>query len=176
MSMFPIATWTASSSATAFTFTNIPSTFTHLQLRCFSRCGNGIATDQVGVYLNGDTTLANYTLHQFQGTGSVAAGYGSASGVAAFLFQTTGGTALANTWGVGILDILDYTNTNKKKVMRSVGGQDQSTSGVVMLASSLWNFTTTINSITVFNQTTGAFTDGTRFDLYGISTSNATGA
>jgi hypothetical protein len=174
--MFPIATWTASGSATTFTFTNIPQTFTHLQLRSNSRASNAIADDQVGIYFNSDTNLANYSLHQFWGTGAAVQTYGSGSGVAAFVLFAAGGTTLANAWGVGILDVLDYTNTNKKKTMRSITGLDRNGGGRILTTSSLWNSTTAITSITLFNQSTGAFVDGSRFDLYGIASSNATGA
>lgn len=174
MSMFPIATWTASGAATAFTFTNIPQTFTHLQMRAFGRVLNAQAGDQAGVQFNGDTTLANYAFLEVLGNGS-SVGVGSYTSTYPFMFTEVGGTAVANTWGVSICDILDYRNTTKNKVLRAINGRDMQTQGQSRLCGGLWLSTAAITSITVFNQTGGQFADGSRFDLYGVSSSLLTG-
>jgi hypothetical protein len=78
-----------------------------------------------------------------------------------------GSTQLANTYGVIVIDILDYTNTNKYTTVRTLGGYDNNGSGAVALFSGLWLNTAAITSIQ-----TGAFFAGddtnSQLALYGI--------
>jgi hypothetical protein len=60
-----------------------------------------------------------------------------------------GSTQLANNYGCVIIDILDYTNTNKYKTVRSLGGYDNNGSGYTALFSGLWLNTAAITSIQV---------------------------
>jgi hypothetical protein len=75
-------------------------------------------------------------------------------------------------WGGIVIDILDYTNTNKTKTMKSLGGWADyyaGSKGDVVNASGVWNSTSTITSIK-FGIVNSAFnyTTGTKFALYGI--------
>jgi hypothetical protein len=79
----------------------------------------------------------------------------------------------ANVFGSHIVDILDYANTNKFKTIRSILGYDANGSGVVSLRSGLWRNTAAITAISI---TYPPFAAGSRIDLYGITTSQATGA
>jgi hypothetical protein len=69
-------------------------------------------------------------------------------------------------WGVNITDILDYTNTNKFTVARSLGGYDANGSGYVLFASNLWKNTAAVTSITI--EASPSFVQYTQFALYGI--------
>jgi len=84
----------------------------------------------------------------------------------------TGGSSLY--WGIGVIDILDYTNTNKFKTTRCIAGTDSN--GVIStvystvgIMSGNWENTNAITSITMVTPATSAnFNSGTRFWLYGI--------
>ena len=155
-----IATTTVGSGGSAtITFSSIPATYTHLQVRAFVR-------DAYGPFRFNSDTGANYTRHYLYGDGaSVVAG----SGTSQTSIDLITATSTASTFGVNIVDILDYTNTNKYKTVRVLRGEDLNGSGSVMLGSGLWLNTSAITSIT-FNATGlgGSFAQYTSLALYGI--------
>jgi len=178
MSMYPIASYTTTASGgdATITLSSIPATFTHLQLRVFA-CDTTSGTGMTGGYMrfNGDSG-GNYARHYVEGDGaSATSGASSPSQFSAgqFLVMPKAGDT-ANAWATWVIDILDYANTNKNKTMKGIAGVDLNGSGQVYFGSSLWMSTAAINSILLGASTN--FAQGTRVDLYGISTSNATGA
>ena len=161
-----IVTYTAGTSdASNFTFSNIPQNYTHLQIRLIGRTllNTGNTTDSLYVRFNSDSTNADYVIHNIYGNGSSV----SANGATLNYYQYglfPNGTTTA--FGVGIIDILDYTNTNKNKVIQTLGVWDANGSGFVNLDSGLWLSTAAINTITLtanFN-----FIQYTQFALYGV--------
>ena len=154
-----IATTTLTTTASTITFSSIPATYTHLQVRAFVR-------DAYGPFRFNSDTGANYTRHYLTADGaSVVAG----SGTSQTNIDLITATSTASTFGVNIVDILDYTNTNKYKTVRVLRGEDMNGSGNVMLGSGLWLNTSAITSIT-FNATGlgGSFAQYSSFALYGI--------
>jgi len=78
--------------------------------------------------------------------------------------------AAGNTSGIfsaGVIDILDYTNTNKNKVVRALSGFDANGSGEIIFDSLLWINTGAINQITMEVFTTN-FAQDSQIALYGI--------
>jgi hypothetical protein len=171
--MFPIATLSPGN-ATNVTFTSIPQTFTHLQLRAFGRTAFSTADWELWIQLN-SVGGTSYTYHVLFGNGSSASSAGFTSQGFARIGLIPGATATANVFGVAVCDILDYTNTNKNKTIRSIAGYDVNGSGSTGLWSSAFLDTSAITSITVGTANSN-FATGSRLDLYGISTSNVTGA
>jgi len=159
-----IATTTVGSGGQAtISFTSIPSTYSHLQLRFIAKCTG--ARDNVYISSISGDTGTNYVGHFLYGDGASA----SAASAAANTYVQIGKAPTTTDvgWGVGIVDILDYTNTNKNKTIRGLTGYDtNSTLGVAQLNSTLWINTGTITS---FNLTTnGNFPQYSQFALYGI--------
>ena len=156
-----IATTTVGAGGTtSISFTSIPQTYTHLQLRYFG--GNNASPGGSGfVSFNGDTTSSNYYDHLLYGNGTSAASAADANG--RYLPYNLGDV---NKWGVNITDILDYTNTNKYTVARSLGGYDANGSGYILFVSNLWKNTAAITSITI--ETSQSFVQYSSFALYGI--------
>jgi hypothetical protein len=76
-----------------------------------------------------------------------------------------GTSAAASIFGAGIVDILDYANTNKYKTLRALAGVDFNGSGRVGLTSGLWQSTSAINAITLEGS---SFVQYSSFALYGI--------
>ena len=74
----------------------------------------------------------------------------------------------ASNFTVLVVDILDYTNTAKNKVIRSFGGYDANGSGYVLLRSSLWLNTAAITSFSVDMIQSGNFSQHSTFSLYGV--------
>lgn len=163
-----IATVTVGSGGSAtISFTSIPATYTHLQIRAISRT-SGSAGGYVYMQYNGDTG-SNYTRHQLYGDGSSAAAYGASADTKALAAYQTISTALSNTFASIVLDILDYANTNKYKTFRVLNGYDvNGAGGYVFFMSSAWLSTSAINSITLYPEASQNFGQYTQFALYGI--------
>lgn len=158
-----IATVTVGSGGAAnVEFTSIGTDWTHLQVRFLSvRNANDFT---VKMEFNSDTG-ANYNWHLLYGEGSSAGAY----------TDTRSNIPVGNIWdttstsypGSGIVDILDYRNTNKFKTIRNLGGVDKNGSGSINLSSGLWRSTNAITSIK-FTPSAGTFGQYTHFALYGI--------
>jgi hypothetical protein len=176
--MYPIASATLGSANTV-SFSSIPQTFTHLQLRVFGRSqGGGNAT--FNLQINGDSGANyGYGYHYLLGDGASASSgtAGSGSQTSIQFPNIASSSETSGVFGNVVIDILDYTNTNKNKVTRAIGGYDNNGSGKVQLTSGLWLSTAAITLLTFASSVSPyTFAAGTRFDLYGIQTSNATGA
>ena len=165
-----IATVTVGSGgASSVTFSSIPSTYTHLQLRFIVRSDSG---GYGKLTFNSDATGSNYYAHELTGNGSSAgaAAYAGSSYSAA-IFQASGIVTTANIFLAGVLDVLDYTSTNKNKTFRVLEGYDTNGGGIVQLSSGLWSATpTAITSITL-SISSGSFQNYSHFALYGIKSS-----
>lgn len=175
MSMVWIAGQTATSS-TQLTFANIPQTFTHLQLRISGRDASATSVNSGFIVFN--NAFADYAAHSVFGNGSSAGSTGTTAQVLIPLPVLPGASASANIVGSVIVDVLDYTNTNKNKTVRAIGGSDLNGSGQVSMTSGFRIDTSAVTYITVGGAFTSPyqFAAGTRVDLYGITSSSATGA
>ena len=160
-----IATTTVGAGGSStITFSSIPSTYKHLQIRAIA---SGAGAQRYGVQFNGDTG-ANYTQHFLYGTGSVAGAGGTTGGAK---YNSIGASDGGSTFGASVTDILDYTNTNKNTVVRSLAGYDTNTSnGLVVLYSFVWLNTAAVTSLTIqaAESYSGNFAQYSQFALYGI--------
>jgi hypothetical protein len=167
-----LSTVTLSATTASITFAGIPNNYKHLQIRFMARTdmSSGGSWSPIGMRYNSDSS-ANYALHDLFGTGSAtfASGYtGQTNAIAGYGAPTTNA---ANSFGVGVVDILDYQSISKNKTSRSITGVDNNGSGIVLMQSSLWLSTPAITSIS-FNLLGGSngsnFLSGTQFSLYGV--------
>lgn len=168
-----IATVTLSSSQSSVTFSSIPSTFTHLQLRVIGRTDRASsAYDAFLIKINNDATNANYTYHYVEGQGATpTAGQENGTYGGAVIYRLPGSTATASIFGATITDILDYRNTNKYKTLKSLGGFDNnsaSPAGDIYFGSNLWLSTSEITSLVIVPRTGTNFVQYSHFALYGI--------
>jgi hypothetical protein len=165
-----IATVTVTSATNSISFTSIPSTYQHLQVRAIGRNSNagGNAARNSSIQFNTDTG-SNYAIHYVAGNGSSAFTDADYNINQPYPFAFPDDNTTANAFGVAIFDILDYANTNKNKTLRSLTGSDVNGSGTVRLNSALWLNTAAITSIRFFTyNSVGNFVAGTQFALYGI--------
>jgi len=157
-----------SGGASSITFSSIPSTYKHLQIRGIHRSSISSAGNNIGMYMrfNGDTG-SNYYWHELAGNGASSMAYGqSDTGINASPHGPRSGDT-ASSFNADIIDILDYTNTSKNKVSRALVGDDLNGSGWIHLASGLWNNTAAITSITFFLESSD-FVEHSQLALYGI--------
>jgi hypothetical protein len=158
-----IQTYTVGSGGQAtISFTSIPSTYKHLQLRSINLTGTSLNT--INMTFNGSSS--SYTQHVLYGDGSgtpAAAGAGSAS------YTVIGLNGTSTAPSAMIVDILDYTSTTKNKTVRSLTGFDANGSGYIQLRSGVWYATpVAINQIDITIAGGSNFSQFSSFALYGI--------
>lgn len=163
-----IATVTSNTTGTV-TFSNIPTTYQHLQLRTIGR------GTQAGNYTNMNLrvgngsvdTGSNYTYHRLFGNGASVTADGAANQTAG-LFGITGAGAGTNIFMVNLIEIVDYANTNKFKTIRNLKGYDNNGSGEIFLESYLWRSTSAITTIELTLGGGQTLNTNSHFALYGI--------
>jgi len=182
MNFYSIATATVTSggSGGAITFSSIPQTYTHLQLRFYAQ-GNYGGDNQSGAInlrFNGDTG-SNYYWHGMNMNYSNGAVGSYSVGPTSYLMPSTMALSSSNqaNMGVGIFDVFDYTNSNKYKTTRGISGNNNNTtignSSYALDASyisGVWNSTSAVSSISVWNPNGSElqFNVGTVIALYGV--------
>lgn len=161
-----IATATGTGSSGTITFSSIPSTFKHLEIRGLGKSSSAGSTYiNVNIRFNGDTG-ANYAYHYLQADGTSVYASGTASSTSAeYVGQATLNSA--NAPAGNLISILDYASTTKNKTLRSFVGNDNNGTGRPHLGSGLWISTAAISSISLIIGS-GNFTTDTTFALYGI--------
>lgn len=163
-----IASTTVGSGGTAtVTFSNIPSTYRHLQIRGIARAANNNAGVQIMVMsLNSDTNSSNYAKHNLSSNGTALSAGG---GVDDRGFDgLVNANFTANVFNGFVIDILDYANTNKNKNIRMLNGFDSNGDGRMYLSSNLWANTSAITSISFTVVVSGNYVQHSAFALYGI--------
>jgi hypothetical protein len=148
--------------ASSVSFTSIPSTYTHLQVRAVLM--TSVADRSIRVNFNSDTA-SNYTFHNIQSDGASV----SVNNYTAQAYGIIGSAPNSTTFpGIFVADILDYADGNKFKTSRSlIGADNNGGTGYAQLWSSLWRSTSTISTITCV-PSSGNFNQYTTFALYGI--------
>jgi hypothetical protein len=169
--MFPLQVITVGSAgASSVEFTNIPNTYTHLQVRCFGHLsGSGNVGDIIRMTFNSDTT-SNYSYHLLQGNGSSASADAAASTSWIYSGVYIDSFGYSQAFGVSIIDILDYANSNKYKTTRSLFGYEFNNNDYsrIALGSGLWRSTSAITSIKLVSGLALNLTQYSSFALYGI--------
>lgn len=154
------------------TFSSIPSTYKHLQIRCIVKdVFTSDLVDEIYLRFNG-TTGTLYGSHELTGNGSTAnaSAISNANEISIRRTIPDSGSTLTNVMGVAVIDILDYADTNKNKTTRSLSGVNNnstSTNFRINFSSGLWRSTAAINQITIHSNI-DRFTTSSSFALYGI--------
>ena len=165
-SFYSIATVTLGSSSATISFSSIPSTYKHIQIRfsALFASGGNVASMQ----FNSDTAT-NYSWHNIYSGNSTIGAQGSANATSIRVTPQLYGE-VATYPNVSIIDIIDYANTTKYKTMRSIAGSNDNTttqSGIDLFSGS-WRSTSAITSIDITNASVN-FQSGSTFALYGIN-------
>lgn len=165
VAMESIATVTVGSGgSTSVSFSSIPSTYAHLQLRYITA---DTVSDDFSLYIgfnsNGSTDMR---WHRLLGDGSTvsANGYGPQE---AIIGTFRANVATNQAFGAAVVDILDYASANKNRVTRSLFGGDKNGVGYAGFVSGAWFSTTAISSIQITTNGT-KIQQNSHFALYGI--------
>lgn len=148
-----------------YTFTNIPQSYSHLQLRVMSRnAGTGISNPYLNFNLDSGN---NYSFHWLLGNGSSPSTGNVINGTGSWISDSPGTSTTSNCWQVSITDILYYTSLSRFKTIRSIGGYDANGSGTVSIYSGVWNSLAPISTISF--TLNGSFLPNSTLSIYGIS-------
>jgi hypothetical protein len=163
-----IATVTVGSGgSSSISFSSIPSTYKHLQIRGILRTVDTGTWNNQGMRFNSDTG-SNYAFHTLYGDGSNASAAATASASSLNDFMRAASNSLtAGIFGAAVVDILDYANTNKYKTVRVLAGGDSNGAGMTGITSGLWMSTSAINSVTII-PSGGTAIQYSTFALYGV--------
>ena len=149
-----------SSAQSTISFTSIPSTYKHLQIRGIMNTSGGTNP----TYGFNSDTGSNYAGHHLWGTGSTPSS--NAQGPSIIYFNYNPSASFPSTF---VMDILDYASTTKNKTVRILAGSDTNGgTAEIALWSGLWmNSSTAISSVQLYGNGVN-FTQYTSVALYGI--------
>jgi hypothetical protein len=160
-----IATANGTGSSGTITFSGIPSTYTHLQIRGFARSSRAANSDFVYIRLNSDSG-SNYSVKELLGNGTSATRSVGTSSVWGWCGYA-GAQSNATNFGDLIVDIHNYANTNMNTTIRTLTGYDANGNGAIALESTAWLNTAAVTSVSLVLDSFN-FSTGTTFALYGI--------
>lgn len=160
----------SSAGASSISFTSIPSTYKHLQLRLLLRCDSGAGYGNVALLRFNGSSTSIYAYHTFLTLdGSTVYADYDINRTNIPTMRMPSGFFAANIFGAGVIDILDYADTNKFKTTRTLGSFNANTSTcTVNLSSGLWRSTSAINEITITDDSAAGFARYSHVGLYGI--------
>jgi hypothetical protein len=154
---------TATGGSGTITFSSIPSTYKHLQIRMFATSSGAVA--DAYIRFNADSG-ANYHNQQMRGNSSTVQAYNYTTQNQMVITSNIGQSSTA--FSAAVCDILDYRSTAKNKSIRSLTGYNLNTSGGEPITwSGSWNNTSAISRIDII-LSGGTFSSGSQFALYGI--------
>lgn len=164
-----IATINVSSSTNLVTFSSIPQTFQHLQIRYTARKGiTGSGFRSVSMRYNGITSAGSYNSNYWR-TYVGGADAGTFTGSSQDYLRWLGDVPdTSNFIVVGIIDINDYTTTDKWKPFKALSHSMATSNGRAYMCGGSNRFNNAITSITLaVAEGSENWTWGT-FALYGI--------
>ena len=169
-----IASTTLGSAQSSITFSSIPSTYTHLQIRFSARSS---VIERINLTFNSDTGSTQYTAHRlygyFDGTNMITGSNARIDKAAIWVMSASGVPTTTSVFAGGVIDVLDYSNTNKYKTTRTLAGYDDNgtTGQFVTFDSGFWKSTSAVSSLTMTMES-GSFQQYSSFALYGIKGGN----
>ena len=154
------------------TFSSIPQTYEHLQIRVsggFDSSGNG--GHQVYIRFNG-VTASHYSssmITAYSNSGHNADRYAAQ----AYIYgggRITGPLVRRPEFGVTLIDIVDYTNPYKKKMMMNTTGNAPGYDGssLIRFGGAFLDNTAAITTVLLYPPS-GNFVRGTCISLYGVN-------
>jgi len=163
-----IATTTVGAGGSStITFSSIPSTYTHLQIRAIARTNRTAGVDIMSTRMNG-VTSNSYSDHLLYGDGTTVQTDRNSTYGTINIQRVASDNLSASIFSIFTIDILDYANTNKYKTVRYMGGYDANGSGRACFGSGLFQNTSAITSITLESAYSSSYNQYSQFALYGI--------
>lgn len=166
-----ISTVFGTGASNTITFSSIPQTYKHLQVRVVVRAGGTSGSSgTLCVKFNNDTTTTLYRSHGLSGNGSSVNSYETGAWSLMDMGSFVYNGATANVHGNTIIDVLDYASTAKNKTFRAFSGfyNTSTNRGVALLGGARSSLTSAVDSLTFTTNDASPFLTTSRFSLYGI--------
>ena len=186
MSLIPLGFWAASgggggggfdllettvltSTATTVSFTGLDaySDYKHLQLRMLTRDSAAQNVNLRFLRFNGVST-SDYYYHSIYASATTVTKSKAAAGYIN-LGRGVSNSQAANIFSQNLVDILDFSSTNKRTTTRALQNAYGSSFRETGLWSGMYNSTEAITSLELALQDSGGFMAGSRFSIYGIA-------
>jgi hypothetical protein len=162
-----ISTTILGSTTAAVTFnTSALSSYSHLQLRYVSRNASD-SNGLIGLTFNGSSSTYRY--QRLRSNGSTVSVTGGTSSY--MELYGSGSSAGANQFGSGVVDILDFNSTTKRKTIRALVGVVDSVGSMLeidLMTGAHYLNTNALTSLTLTQTFGTGFITGSRFSIYGI--------
>lgn len=156
-----IASVTASGSASAMSFTSIPTTYTDLVI-LFTARNTSAGTNSGALNVTFNTATGTVTYREIWGSGSSA---GSDASIMAGGLPST--TNTASTFASGYFYMPNYQSGNQKSFSVDVTGENNAAAAYSGLVAGKWNQTAVVNEISITSNAN--FAQYSSATLYGIS-------
>ena len=161
---------TGSQASVTFSSGGVWADYQHLQIRATVRTDRSpINYGICNLIFNSDTT-SSYANHEFYGTdGSVQTDANTSDANIRVALRGAGLGSAANSFGAGVVDILDINSTNKNTTIRTLTGSTDE--AIIGLGSGAYFKTDAITSLTLSPEVGSNIVTGSRFSLYGLKAS-----
>jgi hypothetical protein len=160
-------------------FTSIPQTFQHLQIRIRGRSNLNFSSYPETAFImriNGGSIRGAIYTWGFLGAKKFTVSPYSTTGQQELQFYPLPSANIeSNVFGVGIVDIFDYANTNKNKTYKVLMGTNDGTPRLnrnINMYGALQQENSAISSIYITTDYNFSFATGTHFALYGIKSAS----
>jgi hypothetical protein len=170
MSMTLIAHTELGSAQAEINFTSIPATFTDLLIVASTRSARSGSLDGLRLRLGngGIDTGNNYSSRFLQGfNGSVGSFTGPADRISGM--GNSASSATANTFGSAYIYIPNYRSNVAKSVSLDSVSETNGTEAGQLISAGLWNSTSVVTNIRLFNDIGSNFAQYSSATLYGIT-------
>jgi len=149
-------------------FTNIPSTYKHLRIQCIMKdTWSASGFGEAYMYFNNVVTGNPYAHHWTSISGTTSTSSYLTSRNDGIFFGVEPRNQDNNAFGTATVEIYDYANTNKAKIIKGVAGAEWGANANVQILSGMSNNTAAINSIQIGPNGYG-FQYRSTFALYGM--------
>lgn len=164
-----IATVYGTGSSGTVSFTSIPTTYKHLQIRGIARTDLAGSFPALSVRLSGNNGSSSYGYQRLYGTGGASAlADASGAGTDAYMLTVSADALASSIYGGFVLDIVDYKDTNKNREMKSLSGANGNGSGNAMVVAGTCYSNDAVTSISIIAGAGQNIKTFSQFALYGI--------
>lgn len=132
--------------ASALSFTNIPQTYTHLEIRGILRSNRADLNEHPALRFNGATS--GYASHGFVGNGSSAGSSNWGTSYIEFPYAM-GANSSASHFAPFIININNFNSTSQKKIAKIFIGNDANGTGHVVMNGGIYDSTSAISSLSI---------------------------
>ena len=158
------------------TFSSIPATYEHLQLRICPRTDQAYGSVELSVQFGVGGVIqtgTDYYSHWMAGYNTTATAGGGTARDYFKLFVGSGDHPARAQYAGIVADILDYANASKNTTISGIGGTAHAvTTPYVAAFSGLWDGTGAIDTLKIHGwHLTGDLLRGTEISLYGLNSS-----